>query len=195
MRIQSNLVSAMPTDTILSFTPGALYSRLGLNRLAPILSRTNVIFLYEQQLDLLLGSISVGPAWSSAQPDRNKKIRTLFEWRKREGHVEPIIVVIKPSQPLLHPEESILAYGREDLEKLVCPDQSAEFFDSGRAAEDTTGAGDALAAGVLFGILSGCDVYQCTDLGFELAMRASGAFGARVALPTREDLRSAKNHG
>ena len=50
LRLQEHLAGTLPDASVLSLNPGALYSSLGLDRLDPILSRVNVLFLYEQNL-------------------------------------------------------------------------------------------------------------------------------------------------
>jgi ribokinase len=194
--LQSRLVAALPGQTILSFTPGALYARLGLEELEPILARTNVIFLYENQLELLLENTPLGLTHPPRGSSRNENVKALFEWRRGKGHVQPIVVVIKPRQErvepgLSHPEETMLATGKEALETLIPADVTADFYEPGKVPIDTTGAGDALAAGVLFGMLQGCGISRCALLGFEMAMRASTAIGARSGLPALDELQSA----
>lgn len=53
---------------------------------------------------------------------------------------------------------------------------------------DTTGAGDAFAAGFLYGVLSGKDLLTCGRLGNLVASRCIAAMGARANLPTLADL-------
>jgi sugar/nucleoside kinase (ribokinase family) len=57
-------------------------------------------------------------------------------------------------------------------------------------SKDTTGAGDALAAGFLYGILEGEDIETCTDFGFIMSREASKKFGARSNLPDQFLLRN-----
>lgn len=55
-------------------------------------------------------------------------------------------------------------------------------------AVDTTGAGDAFAAGFLFGLLEGLELTQCGKLGNKLASLCVSKMGARAGLPSRGDL-------
>ncbi len=184
---QRRLIGYLPKETILSFTPGALYSGAGLDALEEILRRTNVLFLYEQQLDTLLRSKSLLRPKETA-PHR-QKLRRLFEWRKQNKHCEPILIVIKPaakiSMGISVPSDIVMAYGCNDFEGDILPKVRVE--DSGR--KDTTGAGDALASGVLFGLLRGSSVQFCVEAGVEMAACASSTFGARPGLPNVEGLR------
>jgi ribokinase len=55
-------------------------------------------------------------------------------------------------------------------------------------AVDTTGAGDAFAAGFLFGMLEGFELTRCGKLGNKLASLCIAAMGARTGLPRREEI-------
>ena len=52
----------LPPTTRLSFDPGAVYCRLGLERLAPILRPTDTLFVTETELQLLTGGTRLEPA-------------------------------------------------------------------------------------------------------------------------------------
>jgi ribokinase len=180
MKLQEEMIGHIPEDAILSFMPGALYSKLGLSRLEPILRRTNVLFLCQEQLRTLMGALSTG----------EEDVRELFQWRVRENHREPLLVVIEPGHPPIrgvsHPDQAAIICGHDTPEASVRP--SPRFLSPSNVVKDTTGAGDALAAGVLFGLLEGVGLARCADLGFEMAICASSAVGARPGLPTREEL-------
>jgi ribokinase len=51
-----------------------------------------------------------------------------------------------------------------------------------RIALDTTGVGDAVVAGFLYGLLEGETIKGCADLAFILATHVSTRFGARAGL-------------
>jgi ribokinase len=55
-------------------------------------------------------------------------------------------------------------------------------------AVDTTGAGDAFAAGFLYGLLKGHTLTQCGKLGNKLASLCIAEVGARAGLPTMMEL-------
>lgn len=52
-------------------------------------------------------------------------------------------------------------------------------------ARDTTGAGDAFAAGFLYGLLKNKDLYQCGKIGNYVASRCILEYGARRGLPKK----------
>ncbi len=53
---------------------------------------------------------------------------------------------------------------------------------------DTTGAGDAFAAGFLYGLLRGENMKRCGELGNIVASSCIGKYGARDGLPYEKDL-------
>jgi len=55
-------------------------------------------------------------------------------------------------------------------------------------AEDTTGAGDAFCAGFLYGLLKHKSLEECGRIGNFVASRCTTRMGARIGLPTLEDL-------
>ena len=60
---------------------------------------------------------------------------------------------------------------------------------SGRPAVDSVGAGDAFAAGFLYGVLQECPLRECARLGQIVAGCSVQGAGAREALPTHRQLR------
>ncbi|ATZ61128.2 MAG: carbohydrate kinase family protein [Methanosarcinales archaeon Met12] len=59
---------------------------------------------------------------------------------------------------------------------------------SGACAVDTTGAGDAFAAGFLYGLSKGERMRRCGELGTAVASMCIGKYGAREGLPYKRDL-------
>lgn len=57
--IQIQWVSHLNKSIPVTLAPGVLYSRLGLQRLQPLLSRTKILFLTQEELAILLGKKSV----------------------------------------------------------------------------------------------------------------------------------------
>jgi ribokinase len=55
---------------------------------------------------------------------------------------------------------------------------------------DTTGAGDAFNAGLIYGLLSGKNLYEAGKIGNFVASRCITAMGARTNLPRLEDLKA-----
>jgi sugar/nucleoside kinase (ribokinase family) len=157
-----------------------LYAKLCLDRLSRILARANILFLYQQQLEVLLGveesSMSV-----------HDQLDRFFHWRREKEFNQPMIVVVKKTQAaargVVAPEQLDMACGRTTLETVV-PPQARATGANVRQLLDTTGAGDALAAGVLLGLLEERTLHECADFAYLMAVQASRRFGARDGLPS-----------
>lgn len=67
-----------------------------------------------------------------------------------------------------------------------------EFFESALKVKvvDTTGAGDAFAAGFLYGLLNNFNLKQCAQIGNLMASFSVQKIGARAGLPNRKELAS-----
>jgi ribokinase len=184
MGLQARMVQELPTEIILSFTPGAIYTSLGLDRLEVFLRRSNVIFLYIQQLDELLKT-SPGRRFDSNLSIRTK-LDLLYEWRQSKKIDQPLLAVVKDNLTGISSEKYIsAACGSSDVEDFCAP----EMIKIPRLdIHDTTGTGDALAAGVLYGLLQGNVLYECADSGFIMANLAASGIGAREGLPTKNTL-------
>ncbi len=55
LKVQINLVREMGNDTLISFDPGSLYARLGLNAIMPILEKTYCLFATESEFETMAG--------------------------------------------------------------------------------------------------------------------------------------------
>lgn len=68
--------------------------------------------------------------------------------------------------------------------------QESQFLASSRKVKvvDTTGAGDAFAAGFLFGLLKNLPIKKCAEIGNSLASFSIQRIGARAGLPNRKEL-------
>jgi hypothetical protein len=103
-------------------------------------------------------------------------MRRLYEWRLQRGCAEPLVLVIKrPSDLVRGRLQSYMAigYGVGRLEEVGGPDAGT----GGRDVIDSTGAGDALAAGYLLGIINRRPPNECSNLAFVMALSASSQFG------------------
>lgn len=178
-QLQEDMVDALDADTVLSVTPGALYARLGADRLGRILGRTNLLFVYEKQLDQLLANSSAARQ-TREDASLTEKLETLFAWKRRRGYTEPLVVVVKRPEGYLG-----LGSGRDALEEFIRAD---DCHTHGQRL-DRTGVGDALAAGVLLGLFHQRPLNECADIAFMMATSESGALGARTHLPTLDQLR------
>lgn len=164
------LVTELPPQVALSFSPGALYVRKGLEGLRPILARTRLLFLNQKELYLLTGM------------DFPEGAEVLL------GYGPGAVAVTFGAGRALPGEGGLFSAGivSEGDEYLIEAKARA-----GALPVDTTGAGDAFAAGVLYGRLRGESWRTCGELGYALAQCAVARLGARTGLPTRQELAAA----
>ncbi|MBV9314028.1 MAG: hypothetical protein JO100_09860 [Pseudonocardia sp.] len=185
--LQESLVAALHPETLVTVNPGALYSGLGADRLTDLLTRANVLFCYEQQLDRLLAKSSARPG--APDSDVTDKVSRLYQWRARREAQQPLVIIVKRPIDLVRGrsgEYLVIGYGRSDLEELGGPD--ADTRTRRQEIVDSTGAGDALAAGFLYGLLRRADHVECANLAYVMAMSASATLGARAGLPGEGEL-------
>jgi ribokinase len=181
-RLQQRLVQQVSSKCLISLTPGALYARQGLDRLKSILRHVDVMFLYREQLQQLIENSSMGTIRKGTKS--NDLLEVFFGWRARNHFDNPMIVVVKDPLESLSGQirERFLSVGvgAESLEDAFSPQPMTKGVHI--EAIDTTGAGDAAAAGFLCGLLRSAPLESCLDFAFLLATFASTELGARTAL-------------
>ncbi len=191
--LQEVLVSALDAYAVLSLNPGALYASLGLDRLDPILSRANVLFLYEQNLRELVDN-SAAPSRGSREPGVRNDLERLYAWKGLKGYDQPLVTLVKRFRSALsgQPEAGYLtiASGRCGLEEVIGT-QARIGPTKRRSVRDSTGAGDAMAAGLHFGLLHGASLAECADLAYLMATLVSDHIGGRDGQPTATRLHAA----
>jgi sugar/nucleoside kinase (ribokinase family) len=184
-RLQEDLLRDVPEETLVTFDPGTFYSHLGLDRLTAFVLRCDVLYVYEDRLLQLVANSSAetGPGEHSFRG----ALEALFRWRAmRVGR--PLVVVVKrarqPSGKVATETYDMitLAVGRSTVEDLVSAHVRASLEP---LVADITGQGEAIAAGIHLGILSGAPLDECADLAFVLANEANSEIGARPGLPRR----------
>ena len=159
------LAQKLPRGVKLSFSPGALYTARGLKSISPILKRTAVLFINRQELEQLTGQ---GP---------EAGVRTC----QKEG-CRMVVVTLGGGMRL----------GLMDAVSYIRDASRAYMIEATPATKprrtDTTGAGDAFAAGFLFGLLKAKPVDVCGRLGDLVAQFSITRMGARQGLPTLSQL-------
>jgi sugar/nucleoside kinase (ribokinase family)/class 3 adenylate cyclase len=184
-QLQEQLVRRIGLEALISLTPGALYSRQGLDRLQPILKYVDVMFLYREQLVELIRNSAIGAGVEGKST--NELLAMFFSWRHRHGFETPAIVVVKDSlsSPDGHIQERFLSVGvgRGSLESAFTPGPIPAGVHV--KAVDGTGAGDAAAAGFILGMLRAAPLQRCIDFAFLLGSFASTELGARTAFRSR----------
>ena len=182
-QLQEDLLEEIPDETVVAFEPGTFYAHLGLDRLTPFILRCDVLNVYELRLRQLLDNSSAdtpnGPYSFRAA------LESLFRWRAMRID-RPLVVVVKRERLGERTTEGYdmitIAVGRSSVEDLVSARARATSLP---LVADITGQGEAIAAGVHLGLLSGAPLDECADLALVLADEANLEIGARAGLPRR----------
>jgi len=151
--LQKFVVKKVYPKVRISFSPGDLYSKKGLEELLPIIRRSEILFLNSSETKILTG-------------------KNYIQGAKILNEKGAKIVVIT-------------------LGKNGCYIRTEDFSVSLPAFKtkvvDTTGAGDAFAAGFLYGFLREQTLEKCGKIGNFLASKCIEKFGAIEGVPTKEE--------
>lgn len=166
------VMGRMEPSTRLSFAPGALYAGRGINALAPILKRTQILFINQNEIRQLTVQGVVDGAGTCL----------------REG-CQMVVVTLGTGTELA----SSRGNGKKTNAVCYVRDTENEYIieqPSRKAAGEieTTGAGDAFAAGFLYGLFRGKNPEECGRLGDVVAQFCIAKAGARAGLPDPEEL-------
>ena len=157
------LIDKLSPSVKLSFAPGALYAVKGLKNLAPILKRTYILFINQNEMRQLTGKGVIAGAESCLRQGCQKVVVTLGTGGKLG-------------------KTAAVGYIRDsENEYLIKPQDLGERV-------ETTGAGDAFAAGFIYGLLKGKSLEKCGRLGNTVAWFCIAKIGARDGLPTLNEL-------
>lgn len=162
-KLSLNLVEKIDSRVKVSFAPGALYAIRGLEALAPILQRSHILFINQDEIRQLTGEGVV------------KGAGKCFEYGCRI-----VAVTLGRGARIKNTNASIYIRDTEN-EYLIRPEDT-------RVIADTTGAGDAFACGFLYGLVNNKGLEECGRLGDTVAKFCIGKTGAREGLPTRNQL-------
>jgi len=163
--LQKWVVSNLPQSVKVSFAPGALYAIKGLKALAPLLSKTYLLFLNQNELCQLTGEdVPVGAE----------------SCLKQGCHI--VAVTLGKGSRLR--KTTAVCYIRDAESEYVIEPGSRDIG----AEVDTTGAGDAFATGFLYGLVREKGLRQCGRLGGLVAQFSITKLGARQGLPTLNEL-------
>jgi ribokinase len=157
------LMERLDLTVKLSLAPGALYATKGHKALAPILKRTEILFLNQGEVRQLTGKDVI----SGAEICLRMGCRIVAVTLGKGGKIKKMTAA---------------SYIRDSRnEYLIRPQDLA-------ASTDTTGAGDAFAAGFIYGLLKGKELEECGRLGDIVAGFCISKIGAREGLPTQDEL-------
>ena len=168
-----DLMALLSPQTKLSFAPGALYAVKGLKTLSPIVSRTHVLFVNQDELRQLTGKDIITGAESCLARGCNVVAVTLGKG-----------AVLELGRGASRSRVTAASYVRDaEVEYVVLASEQA-----GISEVDTTGAGDAFSTGFLYGLLKEKGLDECGRLGSIVARFSLTQVGARQGLPTRQQL-------
>jgi ribokinase len=168
-KMLSQLIDKSGLTTKLSFAPGALYTARGLKALSPILSKTYVLFINQDEMQQLTGKGAIAGAEVCLNQGCRMVVVTLGRGvRLKSGKKNVRMVSYIRDAENEYPVEPV------SLEK--------------EAEVDTTGAGDAFATGFLYGLLKERGLKECGRLGAILAQLCINKTGARQGLPNSTEL-------
>ena len=160
--IQLDLVKGLPNSVKLSFAPGTLYALKGMKALLPLLQKTYILFTNQEEIEHLTGKDLTSGASKCLDLGCH------------------IVVVTLGKGLALESGGVFTSYIRhKDKEYKIAPRE--ETWES---QPETTGAGDAYAAGFLFGFLKEKSLERCGQLGELMARFAMRKAGAREGLPS-----------
>jgi ribokinase len=170
-KVTLELIRNLNSSLRVSFAPGALYAAKGLKTLAPVLAKTRVLFINESEMEQLTGQgirsgaktcLALGCHIVTVTLGQGEKLRI------GKGAARRTVAI---------------AYIRDAKDEYV-----VEPPEPSSTRVDTTGAGDAFAAGFLHGLLKNKGPEVCGRLGNIMAQFSIRKVGARAGLPTLAQL-------
>jgi ribokinase len=161
-KMSLELVDKLDDSVRLSFAPGALYAVKGLKALAPVLRRTHLLFINRDEIKQMTGEDVIRGAAKCLQAGCRIVIVTLGKGARIKN-------------------ATASGYIRDAKNEYIIEAGEAE-------GKDTTGAGDAFAAGFLYGVVNNKDLEECGRLGNIVAKFCIGKTGAREGLPNLKEL-------
>jgi len=165
LEIQKQLMDRIPPSVKVSFAPGSIYAARGLADLSPIMKRTYVLFINRKEIEELTGEGFQKGAQSCLGRGCQVVAVTLGEGMKRKATTAACYLATS------------------DREYMI------ETKRTKRVPGDTIGAGDAFAAGFLFGLLREKNLEECGYWGELVAQFSIARSGARAGLPSLRQLR------
>ena len=166
LKLQFASVKKLKDSVKISLSPGMIYVTKGLKALTPLLRKAFVVFLNREEIERLTGQ------------DLQTGARQLVQMGCR-------IVVITLGKGIDKGKQgTITAYILDEGKEYEVISKQV----SRKSGLETTGAGDAFAAGFLFGVLRGKVIEECGRLGDIVAGFAIEKVGARTGLPTLSKL-------
>ncbi len=169
-KVLLELMDRLDASVKISFAPGILHSAKKLEALTPILARTYVLFINQNELWHLTEEDVIAGAESCLKQGCQIVAVTLGKGMRlklcKETGQTMAVSYIRDAD-----NEYAIAATKQDIIEV-----------------DTTGAGDAFAAGFIYGLLKDKGLGECGRLGDIVARGAITRLGARQGLPTLNEL-------
>jgi len=160
--LQVSVTEKLSTSVTVSLAPGMLYVTRGLKALVPLLERAHIVFMNREEIERLTGDGFKSGAREIVKSGCRIVVVTLGKGmdKGKAGMVTAYIYDGKQEQEV-------------ESEKVTS-----------KLPLESTGAGDAFAAGFIFGFLRGKKLEECGLLGDIMASFAIKEVGARKGLPS-----------
>jgi ribokinase len=167
------LIQRLDSPVNVSFAPGALYTAKGLTTLSPILARTYVLFANRDEIRQLTGQDVISGAETCLEQGCHIVAVTLGKG-----------MTLQMGKGTSQREVPAVAYIKDAENEYIIESAIREAV----AEVDTTGAGDAFAAGFLYGLLNHKQPVECAQLGSIVARFSIAKLGTRQGFPTLAQL-------
>lgn len=163
--IHKELVAKIPPPLKISFAPGSIYVAMGINALEPIIKKSHIMFLNREEVEELTAT----DFQTGAQRLQNLGCQ---------------IVAVTLGAGIRRGNTTATCYIASGEGEYMIEAKTTKKKPEG----DTIGAGDAFAAGFLYGFLRSKDLSECGHLGDMLACLSTTKIGARAGLPSLHEL-------
>ena len=164
--LQKQIVTQLNPSVKVSFAPGSIYATKGIQKLAPLLKRTYILFANRGEMEQLTEKDFTTGAKECLEKGCHMVVTTLGDTGR--GKKQAALVAY-----ILHSKGEFMIESR---------------MRQAQPSIDTTGAGDAFAAGFLYGLLKGKDLRECGNLADIMARFSVTKTGAREGLPSLAEL-------
>ena len=162
--IHKELVVKISPAIKISFAPGSIYAAMGINALEPIIKKSHIMFLNREEVEELTAT----DFQTGAQRLQNLGCQ---------------IVAVTLGAGIRKGNTTVACYVASSEGEYMIEAKTAK-----KPEGDTIGAGDAFAAGFLYGFLRSKDLSECGHLGDMLARLSTTEIGARAGLPSLPEL-------
>jgi len=164
LAIQQELMAKISPSLKVSFAPGSIYTAKGMSALEPIIRRADILFLNREEAEELTGVDFQTGAQRLRRLGCQSVAVTLGQGIRRGKSIATCYVASGEGEHMI------------------------ETRRTKRTDGDTIGAGDAFAAGFIYGLLHGKELKECGHLGDVLARFSITKIGARAGLPSLPEL-------